>query len=138
MRETYNLTLVGNDGQNIELKLRLNILAQMELEKKYCKNKNDMLMETIIYSSFKPTVMVDVLNAALNYKGNDNSIKSGAELYELLVDNGYAGLKDWMELISNIALISGIINKDIKEAMLKNADKSQQAMLASDEDEEKN
>lgn len=128
MRETFNLTLKNYDGETIDVSLRLSIGALKALERQYCKNRDDMLIETIIMSAFKPTILADVLKEALNFRGNENSIKSGDELYELLVDNGYKGTVDFMGIVADIALTSGVISTEMKDAMINNATKTQEEM----------
>lgn len=134
MIKVHKINLENNSGENIEIGLRISIGSQKNLEKKYCKQPNQVLMETIIMSALTPSIMTDVLTEALNYKGNENSIKSGDELYELLVDNGYSGTVDFMGLIGDIALTSGIISEDVKNMMIEKI-KGSQSELAGNKKE---
>ena len=62
----------------------------------------------ILGAATDPEYMAGLLDAALNYKGNDNVIKDGEELYDLLVDEGWSGQVRFGELAVNIGCASGL------------------------------
>lgn len=128
IRETYNLELENYDGEQIELKLRINLLGVKNLQKKYIKSKNDLLADVVMNSITDPTVMADIFKEALNYKGNENTIHSGEELYDLLVDNKYRGSFEFMKLMGGISVVSGIISEDELNTVLNELEKAKKDM----------
>lgn len=119
---TYNLDLKAGE-EKITVKLRLTVLGQTRLKKKYPDAQlatGEKVPAAIIYSAFDdPTVMADIFTEALTYKDNENSIHDGAELYELLVDNGYAGALDFGPLLLNIAQGAGLLTQGQYDGWIK-------------------
>lgn len=124
---TYDITL--QDGT--EVALRITIGSQMKLSKKY----NEAAMATVFSAVADPAKICDVLTEALNYKGNENKFKTGAELYDALVDDGYEGTEDFMELLAGIAKESGLITDKQADQLVKYT-KEQTSDLFEDEDED--
>ena len=113
MRKSYDIT-IERDGEEIPVKLRLTLGSQMALKKKYKRTAFATIMEAMDDAE----VCADVLTEALTFKDNDNTIKEGAELYDLLVDNGYAGYEGIGGLLLSVAAESGIITESVKEKAL--------------------
>ena len=65
---------------------------------------------------------IDIFDTALNYKDNDNTIKSGEELYDLMVDNDYCGIEAFAKVVTDIAVASGIIKKEQANSVLKSVE----------------
>lgn len=128
IRETYNLTLENYDGEQIELKLRINLLGVKNLQNKYIKNKTDVLADVVMNSITDPTVMADIFKEALNYKGNENTIHSGEELYDLLVDNKYRGSFEFIKIMGGISVVSGILSEDEFNMALNELEKAKRDM----------
>ena len=98
---------INIDGEEQEINLRLTLGAQEKLEKKYNQNA----MATLYDAIDKASVLAAVMTEALNFKGNTNPVKDGAVLYDLLVDNGYAGVEAFAELSMGIAHASGLVSE---------------------------
>ena len=112
MNRAYILNL-NSDGENIEVKLRLTLGSQLALKKKY----NENALTTIFGALDDPEKMVAVFNQALNYKGNQNTIKNGEELYALIADNDLGGVTGFQQILSGIARQSGLLTEKEKEAI---------------------
>lgn len=109
MRRAYEIKL--NNGKNeITLGLRINLKAQFELKKKY---KEDAIA-SILSAVSDAEKMAYIFTLALSFDGNENPITDGVELYDLLVDNGYAGQEQFMELLTSIAFFSGLMSEKRK------------------------
>lgn len=118
MRNTYTLEL--KDGkEKVKVELRLTIAGQLALKKKYKENTYPLLFEAIDDAE----IFCFILGEALNWKGNENSITDGEELYDLIVDNGYQGIGKLGEILFSIATVSGLISESEKERLLKRADR---------------
>lgn len=111
MMQTYDITLNNNNGEEITLKFRIRIKGQMAIEKKF---KGETAMDAIMSAASDAEKMAYILTTALNFDGNDNTITDGMEAYDMLVDNGYAGQEQFTELLTNIALFSGIMSEKRK------------------------
>lgn len=100
--QTYDITVGGED-----VKLRLTFLGQINLKKKH---KAEAL--AVIFDGIADIEKaVDVFTQALTYKGNENTIKTGEELYDKLVDDGMTGYDGIAKILSGIAVHSGLITQ---------------------------
>lgn len=97
-------------------KLRLTLKSQKLLREKY---PDEAVLSAILSAVDEPEDMEYLLTLALNFEGNDNEIKDGAELYDLLVDNGYCGQEDFMGLAIEIAKNAGLVSQDDKNKLHK-------------------
>ena len=131
MRKSYDITL-DRDGEEIPVQLRLTLGSQMTLKKKYKRTA----FATIMDAMDDAEVCADVLGEALTFKGNENTIKDGAELYDLLVDNGYAGYDGIGGLLLGVAAESGIITESVKEKALYSVTHTLESMFDNLFDEE--
>ena len=109
---TYELKL-KKDTDTIDIDLRLTLGSQLKLKKKY----NENALATIFGSLDDPEKMVSVFNEALNFKGNENVIKDGEELYDLIADNDLGGVSGFQEILSGIARESGLLSEKEREAV---------------------
>lgn len=109
---TYILKLV-KDGEPVRVDLRLTLGSQLALKKKYSENA----ISTIFGALDDPEKMVTVFNQALNFKGNENVIKDGEELYDLIADNDLGGLSGFQQILTSIARESGILSEKEKESL---------------------
>ena len=128
---TYTLNLRNAEGEEITVDLRLTIMGQKNLQKKY--KDNSAVASTIFTAVADPGKIVDVFGEALNFNGNKNTVKSGAELYDLLVDNGYEGADSFMEVLAGIAHESGIINEKQANFIVGKAKESEENRYKDDE-----
>ena len=103
-RRCYKLK-VGKE----EFKLRLTLAGQKSLME---KNPDIPVIATIMSAADDPVDMEALLTEALNWDGNDNSVHDGAELYDLMVDNGYCGAKRFAEVALGIAHNAGLLSED--------------------------
>ncbi len=92
-----------------EFKLRLTLAGQKNLMQ---KNPEIPVLATIMSAADDPMDMENLLTEALNWEGNENSIHDGAELYDLMVDNGYRGAKKFADVALGIAHNAGLLDED--------------------------
>lgn len=111
MLNTYEITL-ENGKNTVTVALRITIGGQINLKKKL---KKESALDCIFGAIDSPETMAEVLTEALNFKGNENTITTGYELYDILVDNGYAGPESFVPLLTSIAQTSGIISEKQKK-----------------------
>ena len=138
MRKSYEMTL-DNGDTTVDVNLRLTLGAQVELKKKYKQNT----FATIMQAMDDAEIASEVFTQALKYSGNQNTIKNGADLYDLLVDNGYAGYEGIGRVLLEVAASSGIISDSTKEKALKSVldtfdDLFDEAFDFGEEEDEKN
>lgn len=109
---TFDLELSYN-GTPVKVSLRLTIRQLLELKKNLNKRGAGIedYYDIVVNSITDPEVAIEYLGAALNYAGNNNSITDGAELYDLLVDNGYAGPEAFVPVYAGVAVASGILSQ---------------------------
>ena len=113
MRKTVTLNLKNEAGEKIKVELRLTITGQMALKKKY-KDEGVSLIMSAMDDTEK---MLDILEQALNFKGNENTITDSEELYDLLVDNDYQGMDGFANLMIQIGEVSGLFKKKQAEKL---------------------
>lgn len=99
---------------DVTVKLRLTLKGQKEIQKKYPEAS---VIATIMDAVDDPEAMDLVLTQALNFEGNGNKVRSGEQLYDLLVDNGYEGQEDFLSLMLDIARGAGLVTQDDKEKL---------------------
>ena len=90
-----------------EFKLRLTLAGQKNLQ---AKNPDVPIMALVMGAVDDPGDMEALLTEALSWDGNENPTCNGAELYDLMVDDGKCGTTVFMELVLNIAHNAGLIN----------------------------
>lgn len=103
-RRCYKLK-VGKE----EFNLRLTLAGQKSLME---KNPDIPVLAIIMSAADDPTDMENLLTEALNWDGNENTVHDGAELYDLMVDNGFCGAKRFAEVALGIAHNAGLLNED--------------------------
>jgi hypothetical protein len=103
-KKSYELRL-GNET----FKLRLTLEGQKNLMR---KNPDTPIMAIIMSAVDDPEDMDNLLTEALNWPDSGNSIQSGAELYDLMVDAGHRGSKAFMNVVLNIAHNAGLLTED--------------------------
>ena len=111
----YDLTINTPAGSDT-IMLRLPFLLQSNLCKKYKTGTVQLLLDAATDND----VLVDVLTNSLGWKGNANNIKDGAELVELLIDNGV--ITDDVsraKLMLNIAEASGVVSAEKRDTIIK-------------------
>lgn len=95
--------------------LRITAGAQKELLKEKEKSFFEILFDCMTDS----LNCIDVFDKALNFKGNENEITTGEELYDEMVDAGYEGAERFYLVVLMTAQTSGIINEDQKKKLEK-------------------
>lgn len=108
----YTLNLNDN-GEKVEVSLRLTLGSQLALKKKY----NENALATIFGALDDPEKMMAVFNQALNYKGNENTITDGEQLYDLIADNDLGGVSGFQKILSGIARESGLLSEKEKKTI---------------------
>ncbi|MBS6559239.1 MAG: hypothetical protein KH355_03065 [Clostridiales bacterium] len=107
---SYEVKLNGKNYQ-----LRITAGAQKELLKEKEKSFFEILFDCMTDS----LNCIDVFDKALNFKGNENEIRTGEELYDEMVDAGYEGAERFYNVVLMTAKTSGIINEDQKKKLEK-------------------
>lgn len=107
MKKTYKMEL-NNNGKNIVINLRLNIAGQRAIREKYNCSAEDFVNSC--FGDAENTAAL--LGIAAQWEGNQNEITDGDDLYDLLIDNDYAGVIKMAYVILNIELTSGMIDKN--------------------------
>lgn len=107
---SYEVKLNGKNYQ-----LRITAGAQKELLKEKEKSFFEILFDCMTDS----LNCIDVFDKALNFKGNENEIRTGEELYDEMVDAGYEGAERFYNVVLMTAQTSGIINEDQKKKLEK-------------------
>lgn len=107
---SYEVKLNGKNYQ-----LRITAGAQKELLKEKEKSFFEILFDCMTDS----LNCIDVFDKALNFKGNENEIRTGEELYDEMVDAGYEGTERFYSVVLMTAQTSGIINEDQKKKLEK-------------------
>lgn len=100
---SYELKLNGK-----KCKLRLTAGMQKALLKEKEKSFFEILFECMTDS----LNCIDVFDKALDFKGNENEIQSGEELYDEMVNAGFEGTERFFDVVLSVAQTSGIINED--------------------------
>lgn len=108
-RNCYALRLGGN-----EYKLRLTLKGQKNLRQ---RNPETPIIAAIMSAVDDPEDMDALLTEALNWEGNSNTIHSGEELYDEMVDNGYSGSESFAQVVLGIAKNAGLLTEDERAKM---------------------
>jgi F0F1-type ATP synthase alpha subunit len=124
---------VNRGDELVVVSLRLTTAGQISLKKRW----NENTISTLFGAIDDVERFADVLTQALNYPGNQNVIKKGDELADLLADNDLSGIANKQKLMSAIGRASGILSEQEKEKMDRNADKMMDG-LSEDEDNKGN
>lgn len=103
MKRAYTLHLDG-----VQLRLRLTVGAQRSLREQF----DEDTLQIVLESAADAVKMSALLEAALNWPGNENAIRSGEELWERLVDEGWSGQEQFGGLAFDIAAASGLLSQD--------------------------
>lgn len=124
----YPVKLQRN-GKSLTVTLKLDLNHIRELCEKYSKD----ILEIVTEAATSPSVLGDILDAALRHRHNDNPVDlDGDELFDLLVEAGkMSGMTAWMELSNNVSVVSGILDKEQAAAMLKSVRRRMDAMVDS-------
>lgn len=103
-----------NEEKVISLKLDLQRIRDLA-----AKTGMDIL-DLLLDAPTALDTMGDLLDAALRWKGNENPADlTGEALFDALVEQGTAGIADWMEISNGIATVSGVLQSQQAAAMLK-------------------
>ena len=112
VKRAYTLHL---DGEM--LRLRLTVAGQRSLRERFGEDTLQIVLE----SAADAEKMAALLEAALNWSGSENSLRSGEALYDRLVDEGWSGQEQFGGLAFDIAAASGLISEEqarqLKESM---------------------
>lgn len=126
----YNITVHDENGADINLCLRLDAVHQADIEEKY-----DSGIREIVFAAFDRTrQLVDLLDASLNWTGNNNAITSGAELFDILNAEDQLGIFGKQQIALGIAKTAGVLTKKEKEFMQKKIDRAADKFLDKFED----
>lgn len=129
---SYEIEVLKN-GEPVTVSLRLTLKGQMNLKKQY----NENALTTIFGGMDDVRKMLAVFKEALNYKDNENTIKDGEELYDLIVDADMGGVSGFQKILTGIARESGLLTEKEMETLNKKAETFVEDAF-SDEDDAKN
>lgn len=102
---------IGEDS----VRLRLTLGGQKRLKSR----RGEDTLQTVLAAAGDGEAMADLLEEALNWEGSGNTVTSGEELYDLLVDSGYAGQEDFGSLAFDLAACSGLMEEGQASALKK-------------------
>lgn len=110
---------VNRGDEIVTVALRLTTAGQISLKKRW----NENTISTLFGSIDDIERFADLLTQALNWPGNQNVIKKGDELADLLADNDLLGIANKQKLVTAIGRASGILSAEEQARMDENADK---------------
>lgn len=87
--------------------LRLTVGGQKALKKKFGENALEVVMDAV----GDLEKICAVLTEALSWVGNPNDVTDGEAFYDLLVDNDYSGMSQFMDLMCDICVCSGLLTE---------------------------
>lgn len=125
----YEFEVENMDGKSIPVALRLGIGAQIQLKKKWKENTTSTLFGAVDDIER----FIDVMDAALKWKGNSNEIKSGEELIDLMAANDMLGMVAKQELLTSIGRTSGLFSDEEKAKIDARAKKAIDGIFDEDE-----
>lgn len=132
---SYDFELQNEKGETIPVSLRLGIGAQVQLKKKWKENTTNTLFNAID----DVERFIDVMDASLKFKGNENTIKTGEELIDLMAANDMLGMLAKQTLITSIGRASGLFSEDEKKKIDERAAKAVDGAFTDEEEpDEKN
>ena len=118
-----------------EYKLRLTLKGQKNLKK---LDPDAPMMALVMGAVDDPEAMEALLTEALSWEGNSNKTHSGAELYDEMVDAGFSGSEEFLEVVLNIAKNAGLLTEDerckVERVTTKMIRKSMDELCAEDEE----
>lgn len=127
-RTCYALTLGDHT-----YKLRLTLKGQKALR---VRDPESPILAAIIGSVEDPDAMEALLTEALNWKGNDNKLHDGSDLYDEMVDNGFAGYEDFLGVVLNIAENAGLLTEQDRINVERSTSKMLRAVMEHFSDDE--
>lgn len=107
----YDITLTNADGNEIPVALRLGVGAQLRLKKKF----NESTTTTLFSAADDVDRFVAIMDEALKWTGNQNEIKSGEQLIDLMTANDLLGMVAKQNLLTAIGRASGLFSEDEKK-----------------------
>jgi hypothetical protein len=129
MKRAYILHL---DGEQV--RLRLTVAGQRSLRERFGEDSLQIILE----SAADAEKMAALLEAALNWSGSENTIRSGEELYDRLVDEGWSGQAQFGGLAFDIAAASGLVSpeqaRQLKQAVAQAVEEAFQMLEEDGED----
>ena len=125
---TYDVELV-KDGAPVTVSLRITAGAQIKMKKRW----NEPTTATLFNSIDDIERFVDVLNYALNWNGNKNTIHSGEDLADLLADNDMLGMIAKQRFVTALGRASGLLSEEEKNAIDKRSDELYNDMTKEDD-----
>lgn len=134
----YSFEVENENGESIPVSLRLGSGGQLKLKKKY---PGESTISTLLSGVDDIERFIDVMDTSLKYPGNNNTIKSGETLIDLMAVNGMLGVMAKERVLTSIGVASGILSQDEKERFDKNASKQYDGLFSGEtnaEDEEDN
>ena len=129
----YKLELEKADGSTVAVSLRVGIRGQKKLAAQF---GGEATTATFFAATDDLDRLIAILHEALNYTGNDNTIKSGEDLADLLFMNDMLGMLPKQRLLTNIARHSGIFTEVEADALMKAVERRFEKLIGNEEIEE--
>lgn len=130
--KTYKLFLMKED-EEVQVDLRLDFDGLAAMKKKF---DGESPIDSIYSAVADPEKTAFIFTQALTFNGNKNTIKTGRELYNLLVDNDKCGIEGFWEVLSEIGRASGLLSEKMFEKMDKRINGVIDGFLPDDDDED--
>lgn len=128
---TYDFELTNHNGETTSVSLRLTAGKQIELKKKW----KESTTTTLFNAADDIERFADVMDAALKFKDNQNAVKSGAELIDLMADNNMLGMVERQKILTSLGMASGLFSEKEKAAIDARTDRMIETMFGDGEDD---
>ncbi len=130
-KRTYTVTAGGE-----RFELRLTLGGQRALRRQF----EEETLQTVLGAAADSERMAAVLQQALCWEGNRNSIRDGEVFYDFLVDCGWSGQEDFGALAFDLAAESGLISREqakkLKQAVLETVQQAFEELSGNEEEDE--
>lgn len=110
---SYDMTLETASGDSLDVSLRLSIGGQIKLKKRF----DESTITTLFNAIDDPERLAAIFDEALTWTGNKNTLKSGADLLDIMAGNGLLGMGEKQRIITKLAQVSGILSEQEREAL---------------------
>lgn len=106
-----------------EYRLRLTMAGQRALRERWGED----ILPFLLSAAAEPEKLCDLLTQALSWTGSENPTADGAELYDLLVDEGWRGQEDFAALAFDLGVASGLLKRSQADELIETVKKAFQS-----------
>lgn len=116
--KTYDLILRdGDETISVSMRLTGSALRRLENDVRFGKKSAN---EIISIAMTRISCAMAIFDNALTYKGNENTVKDGETLFDLMAENDMAGEAGIAMTVVEIARVSGIFSEEAYKQVVKN------------------